>query len=292
LLRQNLATGQTPASLTSTTIQAAVLFAAGQASAAGKASAVAIALAEGVLKTMLLSKLKLTVAMLMLLAMLGIGVAAFAQTRPRDSKADPNAAQQPVRSDKPVVQPTPENKAEAPPKLVAGIVKAVDAGKRTITVTHRDGETTFTVADDVHVNIDGKRGELAKVPVGASVFLSHFADATTVGVIHAQGAAVFGSVKAVDQDKNIITVTTGQGEEKTYTVAPDTEIAIDGQGGQTLNGIPRGANLHGLNLCVDQRTAFSINVEGPTLHHVPVKSVDADRLTITFGDKAHPDLAG
>src|SRR5262249_35355817 len=138
----------------------------------------------------------------------------------------------------------------------------------------------------------GKRGELTKLPVGAHVILNQIEPPNSVRAIHAQGAAVFGTVKAVDTDKNTITVNTGRDGDKTYVVSDDTEITIDGQGSQTLKAIPNGANLHALNLCVDQKTAFTINVEGSSLHHVPVKSVDADGLTITFSDKAHPDLAG
>src|SRR5262249_2328103 len=72
----------------------------------------------------------------------------------------------------------------------------------------------------------------------------------------------------------------------------DSEIIIDGAKGGSLAAIPEGASLHALILCVDQRTVFSMNVEGPSLHRIPVKSVDADRLTIAFDDKAPGGLAG
>src|SRR5262249_19073119 len=153
---------------------------------------------------------------------------------------------------------------------VIGVVKAVDADKRSLTVTHRDGETTYTVAEDADIRIDHKRGELARLPAGAQVFLSHFTDAETVRAIQAQGAAVFGTVKAVDPEKKTTPVSTGQAGDKTYLVSDDTEITIDGQAGRTLRGISNGASLHALNLCVDQKTAYSINVEGQSLHHVPV----------------------
>ncbi len=67
-----------PASLVSSTIQAASDFVAGQAVAAGVVSARAAALAKGVLKTMLLNKLKAVTIATLLIALLGLGGGAFA----------------------------------------------------------------------------------------------------------------------------------------------------------------------------------------------------------------------
>jgi RNA polymerase sigma factor (sigma-70 family) len=299
-LAEQQASAHVPASVASTTIQAAILFAAGQTAAVGAISAQATLLAEGVLKTMLFAKLKLATAVLIVVAVLGMSVAAVAQpgadnpAQAPATQADVGQVSVPVQTGQepnPVPPAAPAKKAEAPPTVVTGVVKAVDAGNRSLTVTRRDGEATYSLTDDAHISIDRKRGELANLPAGAHVVLSQFAD-EKVGNLCAEGAAVFGTVKAVDTDKNTITVARGHGEDLTYLVSPDTEITIDGQGGRTLATIPKGASLHALNLCVDQRTAHSINVEGPSLHHVEVKSVDAEQHTITFGDKAPRDAAG
>ena len=50
--------------------------------------------------------------------------------------------------------------------LVSGVAKAVDARKNTLTVMHREGETTFSVAKDAEIQIDGKQGELTALPPG------------------------------------------------------------------------------------------------------------------------------
>ncbi len=71
------ATACVPNEIVSNTIKAAVLFAAGSAAAAGLVPGKAAALAEGVLKTMLLSKLKLAAAMVASLVVIGAGVLAF-----------------------------------------------------------------------------------------------------------------------------------------------------------------------------------------------------------------------
>jgi membrane fusion protein, heavy metal efflux system len=67
-----LAPGTTPAALVGATVKAAVLFASGQASG-GALSGPAIALAEGVLRAMVLTKLKMAVGGLLVLGVLGLG---------------------------------------------------------------------------------------------------------------------------------------------------------------------------------------------------------------------------
>src|SRR5262249_52435450 len=59
VLSQSAAPVTVPAAVASSTIKAATLFAAGQATAGGALSAKAVALAEGVLRTMLVNKLKI-----------------------------------------------------------------------------------------------------------------------------------------------------------------------------------------------------------------------------------------
>ena len=63
-----------PASVVSSTIKAASLFAAGKAVATGLISANATALTEGVLRTMLLTKLKIATAVLLAVGVLGAGL--------------------------------------------------------------------------------------------------------------------------------------------------------------------------------------------------------------------------
>src|SRR5262249_14190443 len=64
VLSQNLASAKVPVAVTSSTIQAASLVAAGQATAKGAISMKAVALAEGVLRNMLLTKLKIATTVL------------------------------------------------------------------------------------------------------------------------------------------------------------------------------------------------------------------------------------
>jgi RNA polymerase sigma factor (sigma-70 family) len=74
LLSENVGSAGAPASLVSSTIQAASLFAAGRA-APGMISAKVAALTKGVLQSMLLTKLKTATAVLLVLTLAGTGVA-------------------------------------------------------------------------------------------------------------------------------------------------------------------------------------------------------------------------
>jgi uncharacterized protein (TIGR03067 family) len=83
-----------PTSVVSATVKAATLFAAGQA-AAGVLSVKVVALTEGVLKTMLLNKLKVgTGVLLVAILLIGIGTAVVLGQQPdRSKETDPEAKQ-------------------------------------------------------------------------------------------------------------------------------------------------------------------------------------------------------
>jgi hypothetical protein len=321
---------------------------------------------------------KSAVAAMALLAVVACGIGASQSTstsdrpagpvaRVEDGTSRPTAPAATEPAEQPTGPPAREKKEdEVLPTVVSGVAKAVDAVKRTITVEHQGGETTFDVASDAVIAIDDKPGELAAVPAGASIHLRRFvdrkttrsvlangrwllgtvravdaanntitfgdkaqdgaagktfnvpkdlavsidnkpgtlsgiptgatvnlqlfADQQTVRCLSAGGGSVFGRVTAVDAGKNTITVT-GHPDERTFAVPADTNILIDGKPG-TLADIPVGAELHALNLRVDQQTALNINVVGPGYHHVPVKAVDAQKGTITIDDQAPADVAG
>ena len=73
-LCQNAASACVPGPLVVSTVQAATLMAAGKALAAGAISAKVVALTEGVLKAMLITKLKITLAVLLAVNLVGAGV--------------------------------------------------------------------------------------------------------------------------------------------------------------------------------------------------------------------------
>ena len=77
LLARNAARAAPPAALVSATIKAGPLVAAGQAAVGNMVSAKVAALAEGVLKGMLLNKIKLAAVMFLLLSLLASGINAL-----------------------------------------------------------------------------------------------------------------------------------------------------------------------------------------------------------------------
>jgi WD40 repeat protein len=112
VLSENVASASVPSSVLFSTIRAATLFAAGQAGAAGASAVTATALAEGVVRAMLLSKLKVVAGFVLaagvvasMASLVGIGVLA---TEPHQPPATTRAAipdGQPQTATKPIVVP-------------------------------------------------------------------------------------------------------------------------------------------------------------------------------------------
>jgi RNA polymerase sigma factor (sigma-70 family) len=86
MLTQN-ASACVPTPLLSATIKTARLVAAGKSAAAGAVSAKVVALTEGVLRTMLLTKLKITMAALMMVALTGYGFTVLVRLAPASGDA-------------------------------------------------------------------------------------------------------------------------------------------------------------------------------------------------------------
>jgi hypothetical protein len=299
-LSRNLASASVPTAVASSTIKAAAFFAAGHVPAAGAVSLKAVTLAEGVLKTMLLTKLKLPTAVLVLVAVLGAGHVAVTQQVSIGIPADGPDKEKPLPVEKATGQPaTPKKeptgsalgekkKIEPLPTVVSGIAAAVDAGKNSVIVAHKEGEDTFTVPRDAKIDIDGKPGTLAGLPKGASVTLREFVDPRTARSIHAEGRWFWGTVKAVDREKN--TISYGDKAQdgaagRTFVVTKDSSISVDGKPG-TLAGIPMGASVN-LNLCVDQTTVRSLSAEGAQVTGL-VKTVDVGKNAITVNGTTYP----
>ena len=91
VLSQNLASGAVPASVVSSTIKAASLCAAGQGAATGAVSVKVAAVAEGVLKTMLVSKLKSAGAVVLALGLMATGEALTFRTASAQGDRSPAA---------------------------------------------------------------------------------------------------------------------------------------------------------------------------------------------------------
>jgi RNA polymerase sigma factor (sigma-70 family) len=128
-LTQSETSAAVPASVVSTTIKAAALFAAGQAPASAVISAKAAALMEGVVKSMLLSKLKIGATMLLGFATVVAGAYALASN---SLLAEPPQAKEPSQAK---AQPKPAPAATEPQRpgeeqgRLEGRITAADTGK-------------------------------------------------------------------------------------------------------------------------------------------------------------------
>jgi hypothetical protein len=179
------------------------------------------------------------------------------------------------------------------------LVKAVDAGKSTITFDEKQNDRqaaeligkTLPVSGDALITIDDKPARVAGVPPGTFIDVGLSMDRKTIRVVHARGPGFQDVVvKAVDAEKNTITFEDDRLNDKqpaelagkTFTLAKGAAVAIDGKPGK-LAALPPGAFVN-LGLCVDQKAIRSVEARGPAFQNVLVKAVDADRNTITLGD--------
>jgi RNA polymerase sigma factor (sigma-70 family) len=207
VLAQNAASADVPHAVVVSTISAACAYAAGRAATPGVISAQVAALTEGVLKVMLVSKLKIAMALLLVLACVG-GPVAFLPTTagqqpPAGKKSEATKTEEPTKQQD-------EKKGSAKdkrltPGKVAGVVSAVDAQESLITVivpTARwrlDGKivnrgTDLKLQDvpvnkDTRITVKGKAGTLVDIDKGAKIVVE--LDATD-GVITLKSLEVMG----------------------------------------------------------------------------------------------------
>ncbi len=250
ILSQNGALACVPAPLVVTTVKAATVVAAGQAATAGVISAKVTALTEGVMKGMLITKLKVTAVFCVAVGVLAIGSGALvhhslAGTAPSEGgdHGRPVAAVEPetllIADEEPADEDAAATRREQPKgeTTVGGSLQSVDTAKNTVTIkisNRRTGpmEKTFELAKDIAILRDGKAAKLSDLKPGGRVALKLSADQKTVVGISVVGSTVQAPLKSVDAAKNTITITTEtrQGKvDKTFQVAKDAKVTVDGK---------------------------------------------------------------
>ncbi|MBI5757096.1 MAG: hypothetical protein HZA46_01110 [Planctomycetales bacterium] len=129
-----------------------------------------------------------------------------------------------------------------------GVIKSLNASQNSLTVTlppsrgaDSTSERTLELASNGVVLLDDgkgrrlsiKEGKLSDLPVGTAVSLRLSVDQRFVGLVRAEGPNLPGQIKSVDSANGTVTILTrvarGENpEEKTYPVAKDARIVIDG----------------------------------------------------------------
>jgi len=190
---------------------------------------------------------------------------------------------------------------------IRGVVKAVSAAARTITVTMPQGrenpeaaDTTYPVAESAEIAVGSsfarvgvyREAKLGDLPAGVFVSLSLAADKRTVEAVLAEEPTVRGLLKAVDAGKKSLTVAGVErrgeaGEDKVYTLADVAEIAVDDGRGKRFSireakatDLAAGSTVT-LRLSLDSREVLAVLAEGATVQGT-VKAVDAGRKALTL----------
>ena len=159
-LCQNAVSACLPGPLVVSTVKAATLLVAGKAAAAGAISAKVAVLMEGVLKTMLLTKIKVTIAVVLALNLIGAGVAlVYCQTagtgqdipgKPAVAQGKPNPAGQ---------QPAPKKEAKEEDNTKEKVCHQFMPGTK---ITLKPRKTKYFLGEnillDYQVSYDGDGG--------------------------------------------------------------------------------------------------------------------------------------
>jgi RNA polymerase sigma factor (sigma-70 family) len=292
-----------PVALAETTTRAAV--------GSIPASASVLALTEGVLRAMFISKLKIAaVPVLTLIVVAGTGIGLLAQGTPGakpDNKPAAPAAKPGAKPGAPADAPAKLGKAEQGASVEAN-VKSVDAAKKTITVMvpDRDAgkkstkEMTYALAGDLKVYFPSdKKGDappeakLADVTENSNVSLRLSPDAKSVVAIMLHPIQLQGTVVKFDAGTRALTILSGgrkdkSGEEHTVTLAEDAQVQLPSfKKGEAKSGALR-------DLVAGAPVSFSLGADRKTVRYVTlqypgtaggVKAVDAAKRTITIGTK-------
>jgi RNA polymerase sigma factor (sigma-70 family) len=255
MLSQQAASAGVPAAVVSSTIHTASLLAAGQAAAVGVLSPKAAALTEGVLKAMLITRLKGIAVILVFIGMIALGSGMFTyRTMTGATANEPVIAAENARTLSVWDQETtvPRQRGQTREGItLAGTLQALDLDAHRVTVsvfsrTEGQSEKTFSVAKDAKVLRDGKEIKLTDLKQGNRITLRLSPDQKTVVGLVVANTAITAQVKAVDAARSTVTVVIDNArkgkQEKTYPVAKDAKVTLEGKEAR-LTDLKEGATL-------------------------------------------------
>jgi hypothetical protein len=145
---------------------------------------------------------------------------------------------------------------------------AGNAGNDSITLRDKEGDKTFAVARDAHILIDEKTtGKLTDLIDGTVAQLRLSAGQATALNVRAEGPSFRGTVKALDPDKNTLTLTIGAkngvgGEDKEFQLTKATVVLTEIYGAARKLTDVRADREVILRLSIDQKAATRITLLG------------------------------
>ncbi len=224
VLSGGAASASVPASLMSSTVQAASLLTAGQAATSGLISAKVAALTEGVLRTMFVTQLKITGVLVLALTMLGTGMGVVchrtlavlpAQAQAANSFQAEEGRQERGRRENPApADRGREREVRKPPAFQGRITAISEDGKMLSLEGGSRGEEPkkmeIKLTAKTKVGFDGVLKELGvKLRVGdfVAVWLQEGSTDTAAVVEARRGPDLSSKIKAVSADGKVLTLT-------------------------------------------------------------------------------------
>jgi hypothetical protein len=215
-----------PIRLVANTVAAALRFAAGQ-SLTEVVPATVVTLAEGMLRALAWARVKAMTAGMLLAVGMGagtLGITAIQQTPPPPAAAPVSSNQEPSAVLPPAMPTPPPRPLEGP--TVTGTLCLVPGDTRQVIIRSQERETTYSLAPDIEVWIDGQPAQPADLKTSYRVQVTLTPDGQHAVRIRATGPTVTGRVRSVDRQRNTLTV-----------------LCPDGDRGPTLRTLPLARNV-------------------------------------------------
>lgn len=285
LLATDAVAATLPVRLVANLVEVGMKFAAGQ-SLTGLVPASVHTLAQGMLQAMAAAKLKAAASIVLLVGVLGAGAGAFtymrlgrisetphelpsnefAFGRPRAQSLSEPAAVEETRPESSLPAPVPASAEKSDPRpesrTAAGVIRSVQGDRQALTVRIQEMDTTYPLASEVRVFIDGREARLDDLRAAYRVKITLTEDEKQILRVAAEGQVVSCSLRTVDADRHTIMVLWRQGDLRTspslrtLDVARDARVLIEGKQAQ-LADLEQGMELR-FQFSVDGKTILGI----------------------------------
>ena len=281
LLSQNAATAAVPEMLTATTVHAAAQLAAGKP-LVGALSPHVAALTDGVVKGLLLAKLKMATGVLLVLAALGIGVGAFIPAATANRKPGADEVAKHKTADEPIKQK---------PELIFGcVLEKIDQASQKIQVAKPDdsgagsGAALFEIkiVKDTKVIIDGEVSELGRLQATKNINVEYERSAAgwpTAIRIEATDKVIEGTVMGLNE--STVRLDDGDDAEKRYELDKDAVLIIDGKKAK-ISDLKAKMKVT-LHRWADKPDIVAVVAKGPPVSGI-VTAIDVNRIAVDSGD--------